>query len=272
MVVLPNQLNIGNRMESSKKESTGQHSLRFLLLLHLVPGIILFLGMVVFSQPFFYGIFGIDHRLGSVFGFVAATTLILVELAWLLYEGRKRNGRNSLSGIINYTEKSPLWQYIAAVPLLLAFTLISFLLVAPVIQPFIVDTFFAWWPPEYNFQSILHDPSQLSLLKGYAGAQIVAILYFIFPATTIAIVEELYFRGYLLPELEGHVNQYAPLLNVVLFSIYHFFSPWENPIRIIATLPLVYLVWFKKDIRYSILVHVLGNAIGGVFILFTVFN
>ncbi|UCG04612.1 MAG: CPBP family intramembrane metalloprotease [Candidatus Heimdallarchaeota archaeon] len=56
----------------------------------------------------------------------------------------------------------------------------------------------------------------------------------------------------------------------ILFSLYHFFSPWENPIRIIALLPLGYLVWKKKDIRFSMLVHILNNTGGSIMMLMAV--
>jgi hypothetical protein len=52
-----------------------------------------------------------------------------------------------------------------------------------------------------------------------------------------------------------------------LFSVYHFFSPWENPVRIVALLPQFYVVWRKKDIRFGIFAHVLSNTIGGVIVL-----
>ena len=40
------------------------------------------------------------------------------------------------------------------------------------------------------------------------------------------IVEELYFRGYLLPRMD-RMGRWAPLDNVSLFSLYHFWSPWQ---------------------------------------------
>jgi hypothetical protein len=253
----------------SDPPSSFRHSIRFLIILHLFPGILLLLGIIAFSQPFVYNIFGIDPKLGPLFGYITATPLIVIELGWLFYEGRQQNRNYSLKGIINYTEQSPLWYYIVAGSLLLIYTIIMFVLIAPIIQPFIVDTFFPWWPQEYNFQNALHDPMQL---KGYTGSQLLSILYFIFPATTLAVVEELYFHGYLLPQLDHHIKQYAPLVNTVLFSIYHFFSPWENPIRIIAILPVAYLVWCKKDIRFAILTHVIANFLGGIVILLIAFS
>ena len=47
----------------------------------------------------------------------------------------------------------------------------------------------------------------------------------------------------------------------VLFSLYHFFTPWLNVSRIIGLLPMVYAAWWKRSIYVSMAVHVLGNAI-----------
>ncbi|MFX0087351.1 MAG: lysostaphin resistance A-like protein, partial [Candidatus Hodarchaeota archaeon] len=203
--------------------------------------------------------------------YLAASTLLLVEVLWLVLEKKKLDNSESQERIISYTDRSPIWQYVLVIPILVVFTLFMYLIVAPYIQPFIIDTFFSWYPEEYNFQAIIHNPSVLSNLKTYAGARLLAIMNFIFPATTLTVVEEFYFRGYLLPRVEEHIKGYAPLLNVILFSVYHFFSPWENPIRILATLPLVYLVWYKRDIRFLLITHLLGNAVGGIYVLLVAF-
>ncbi|MFX0051185.1 MAG: lysostaphin resistance A-like protein [Candidatus Hermodarchaeota archaeon] len=260
-----------NKSQQRGAVSLSQYSLEFLLVLHLLPGVLLFIGMILFSQPEVASFFGVDPKLGPVFGYLAASTLLLVEVLWLVREKRKSERRELQERIIRYTEKSPIWQYIVVIPILVAFMLIMYLGVAPLVQPFIIDTFFSWYPQEYNFQVILHDQSVLSNLKTYEGAQLLAIINFIFPATTLTIVEELYFRGYLLPRMEEHVKGYAPLLNTILFSVYHFFSPWENPIRILATLPIVYLVWYKRDVRFLMITHLLANAVGGVYVLLVAF-
>ena len=73
------------------------------------------------------------------------------------------------------------------------------------------------------------------------------------------VVEELYFRGYLLPHIE-YLKGWAPLVDVLLFSLYHFFSPWQNITRILAFLPWAYVVRWKKNIYLSILAHCLLNT------------
>ena len=60
---------------------------------------------------------------------------------------------------------------------------------------------------------------------------------------------------------------WAPLFNTVLFSIYHFFTPWQNPLRILAFTPVFYAVWWKKNIYIGIIVHCLVNLLGSAAVL-----
>ena len=73
------------------------------------------------------------------------------------------------------------------------------------------------------------------------------------------IVEEVYFRGYLLPRI-SRFGAWAPLINTVLFSVYHFWTPWQNVGRLIGFLPIVYTAWWKRSIYVSMGAHVLGNV------------
>jgi len=75
------------------------------------------------------------------------------------------------------------------------------------------------------------------------------------------VTEELYFRGYLLPRIPAS-RAWAPLFNVLLFSLYHFFSPWQNVTRIVALIPLVYAVAWKRNMYLSLITHVLLNTLG----------
>ena len=81
------------------------------------------------------------------------------------------------------------------------------------------------------------------------------------------VVEEMYFRGYLLPRI-SRLGAWAPLVNTVLFSLYHFFSPFGFVSRIITFLPTVYVAWWKRSIYVSMAVHLLGNLAGVVGTLF----
>ena len=76
-------------------------------------------------------------------------------------------------------------------------------------------------------------------------------------------VEELYFRGHLLPRID-RLRAWAPVLNASLFTLYHFWSPWQLPVRVLQTLPFIYAVWRTRSIYLGIVVHCPMNTIGAV--------
>ncbi len=243
-----------------------QHSAIKSILLHLIPGIPIIAGLFLFSLSFFSKLLGIAVELRVFLGFTLSIliTLIPVQLGILFYTGKKLNGKLSLKGVVSFTETSSLKSYLIFVPLFLVFAIMIFVLVSPLFTPYITKALFAWYPQEYNLQNVIWNPGDL---LGHQGIFLLLGLYILINGVLGPLVEELYFRGYLLPRMNGYAGRWAPALNIALFSLYHYFSPWENPIRIIAFLPLGYLVWKKRDIRFSILVHVLMNTGGGIMLL-----
>lgn len=249
-----------------KSELIKHHSALKSVLLHLIPGIPILLGIFLFALPVFATSLGIATELRTLVGLILSVffMLIPIQIVILYYEGRKLNNKISLKGIIGYTEKSSIKEYAIFIPILLVFNIIMFVIIAPPVNDFMVETLFWWYPQEFNFQNVIADPV---VLAGYKGVYFGLILYIIGLGILGPLVEELYFRGYLLPRMEGYAKKWAPVIHVVLFSLYHFFSPWENPIRIIGMLPLYYVVWKKKDIRFGIVTHVILNTFGGIMML-----
>lgn len=74
------------------------------------------------------------------------------------------------------------------------------------------------------------------------------------------IVEELYFRGYLLPRI-AYLKGFAPLINALLFALYHFWQPYALFTVTLFALPLAYAVWWKRNVYLPIIVHCLTNLI-----------
>lgn len=225
-----------------------QHGLGKSLLLHLLPGALITIFLIVFGP--------VLMRMGwpPIFSLFLAILLVLIpfELGYLLLQGRRLNGRWSLRGVVLFREPVPLWQYFLLVPVLFAWAGFVFVVLAKPLDAFLTTRFFSWVPSWFfldRFDSTQYSGSVLKLtwlfglaLNGVLGP----------------VVEELYFRGYLLPRL-ARFGWVAPLLNVVLFSLYHFFSPWQNLTRIVGFLPYVYVVWWKKDVKLGICVHCLCN-------------
>jgi len=250
-------------------EEVKQHSAIKSILLHLVPGLAVLFSILIFSNPFITKTLGINERLSPVLGFLLGILfgLIPVQLGILIFASKSEFGKYSISKIIGYTEKSKIKEYLVFVPTLIVYFMVLFVFIAPLIQPYIVQTLFSWWPEKYNFQLLLQNPSALA---GYDGIRVLLIGYILLSCISGPLVEELYFRGYLLPRMEKYAGKWAPFLNTVLFSIYHFFSPWENLIRIAASYPLIYLVWKKRNIRFGMLVHIIVNTIGGLIAFFMI--
>ena len=80
----------------------------------------------------------------------------------------------------------------------------------------------------------------------------------IFNVFLAPMVEELYFRGYLLPRMTG---RFAILFHSFLFAAIHVFTPWMIVTRTLGLLPLIFGVK-KKNIYVGMLAHMLSNSVG----------
>ena len=57
------------------------------------------------------------------------------------------------------------------------------------------------------------------------------------------------------------MGRWAPLVNVSLFSLYHFWSPWQIVARILGFGPTVYAVRWKRNVYLGMVVHCSLNTI-----------
>jgi uncharacterized protein len=228
--------------------SPDQHSLPRSVLLHLTPGAALFAFVVVTAA---LGIPAILALLGGI-----ALVIVPLELGYLLYQGRRKTGRWSLSEVVGYREPLParriaLW----AVPLVAWFIVMLFLSVG-VLDEKIADGLFSWYPESVReFASLEGDGTYATWVLVVFFAAAFAINGVIGP-----VVEELYFRGHLLPRID-RFGRGAPVLNAVLFSLYHLWTPWQNVGRILALLPWIFTVWRKRSLALSMAVHISVNCI-----------
>jgi membrane protease YdiL (CAAX protease family) len=239
--------------EAELGEDVEQHSLIKSIILHLLPGALVTLFYVLVAPLV------INAGLPSINALLLAAIFVLIpfQLGVLLYEGKKKNGRFKLVGIVVYREKMPVWQYFIWVSLLLAWSFIWFRVLAP-FDGYLAQTAFSWLPEWFFGGNLSQYPRPVLLMTFFALLLISGI--------AAPIVEELYFRGYLLPRL-SYLKGWAPLVNIFLFSLYHFFTPWQNISRIVALLPLGYTVWWKRNIYVGMIQHVLLNS---VFILLVI--
>jgi uncharacterized protein len=229
-----------------------QHSLPRAVTLHLLPGILI--------AAIFYGTAPLIMRAGFPAigaGMLAAAVGILgLELGWLLFQARRQTGRFALSAVLPYRPGRFTWR-----KALLAFGLwffglaVSFGLAG--LKPAVLETVFPWMPG-WAVNPLPRDVAATSTATVLlvTGIGLLLINVILGPLT-----EELYFRGYLLPRL-ARFGAWAPLINITLFSLYHFWTPWDVLTRIVMLLPMGYAVWRTRDIRIGIAVHIGFNGTG----------
>jgi membrane protease YdiL (CAAX protease family) len=222
-------------------------SIPMIFLLGLLPGLVILFLAILFSNPFFDINFSIvlSLMLAIILGLIPTELGILKIIAW------KENKK--IKDIILYKNKTPKMKLFLSiiVPFIIlgaAFSIIPSLEIKLwKIFDFVPDWFRA---EKANLQEIKY-------------LKLTVILTFFFNGIFGPIVEEIYFRGYLLPRM-SIFGKFAPLINGIIFSLYHFFTPWQNITRIVGVTPMVYSVWLNKNIKIGIIVHCLGNIIGSM--------
>lgn len=229
--------------------------------LHLLPGIIITL---VFSAIATWTTEqNLPAPLAILFTWVLAG--IPFELGFLLYQGYLLNHRVSLQGIILFREPLNKRTFIWLVPLLVLWALVVLTLLTPSANK-IMFLLFSWFPKQLILSDFAHNISSYPRWSLWLVLILSGILNIVVP-----VIEELYFRGFLLPRMSS-LNHWAPLASVALFSLYHFWLPWEFLNRIIALLPMTYAVWRNKNIFIGIWVHCLINSIGTLGLLAFILN
>lgn len=181
------------------------------------------------------------------------------QLGVLLREAKKKTGTFSIKAIIPYQDKIAVWQYFVIVPLLLVWVAAIFSLFEPVDQ-YLIEKLFYFVPDWFHFAN--------DNLSDYTRSALIITLSigFILNGIAAPLVEELYFRGYLLPRISRYKG-WSVVLNVVFFSLYHFFSPWQNFARIIGLLPMVYAVYWKRNVWIGVSAHIAVNSLSTLLLI-----
>ena len=228
-----------------------QDSLGRSIAFHLLPGLA-GLAALLITAPIF-------AALGwpMLFAFYGpmTVTIVVIEVGLLVRERRRRAASGDSRRLVDLRGSLSLPRLAAlAVGLFVGGIVLSGVL--SLVDQVLVTGVFAglpsWW--------LVSDPTAiLDSPRGLLVATLVVGLVmngFVGP-----IVEESYFRGYLLPRL-SRLGWWAPVLNAVLFSLYHFCQPWALVSRLGYVLPYVVAVHRTRSVALGMIVHCAANLLG----------
>lgn len=217
---------------------------------HFYPGLAILIAYIL-AGPWIVGM-----------GYPGLTTLLLAELVILAPIGlghmawHHRNNRSGqgFEALIPFTKKLRMAQYFKWTLLGILGCTLVYLPLYP-LGLYLREQVFGWLP-EWYFNPVYGSADTGLIAKVFlAGIFIDGIIG--------PVVEELYFRGYLLPRM-AYLGKWAPIFNGLLFGLYHFWQP-HNYLAIIAIgMVLSYIVWKKQNVYLGILIHCTLNILGAL--------
>jgi uncharacterized protein len=221
-----------------------KHSVPVSMAFHLVPGIIA-------ASVFFLAAWWLNSK-GKplIFAYHIETVLVLIPLLGIfIWLGGK--------DVYKYTNPLKFKEYLLYIGVSLFWAVLVFALLGNLLSDFILKTLFYWLPDWVTKINLIPDNSLFSP----STIKIAWFLTLITTSLATPLIEELYFRGLLMPKL-SHLGIWVPVLSAVLFAVYHFWSPWLIPVRIIAIFPMIYFSWKTQNIYIAIWTHILLNLVG----------
>lgn len=225
---------------------TNPQALRHVAALHLAPGAVSLVGYLVLARV--VTAFGLPNLLGLML------TTLLVEapvIWWLMARLIRREGRAlRWRDLFPWDERVSLGWYLTAGPLALILGMFMISGVAPAVAAAVVDPYFGWLPDWFVMRM---EPD--ALFAQPQGVLVALWITSVVMAVVAGSTQELYFRGYLLPRMT-HLGRSAPVVNALLFGVFHMIAPWNWIPFFLGTLPWSYLMWWKKSIRLALFVHV----------------
>jgi membrane protease YdiL (CAAX protease family) len=200
-----------------------------------------------------------SRGLDPVFALFGGIGLVIVplELGWLACVGRARSGSWSPLAAVTYRTRLPLKRLLLLASALAAWFILTLVLWMALVEGRVVRLMSPWLPQTIRQFA---EPSADGGLPGAGVLVALLVIAFVFNGLLGPVTEELYFRGYLLPRLD-RLGPWAPVLNTLLFALYHVWTPWRWPQIAIGFLPLAMTAWRTRSLYVSLAAHVAINLV-----------
>lgn len=233
-----------------------------LLLRIFIPTIVLSLSYLILGQ-----FCKIPHIL--LFCILGTVTLVPIELGIILSASKREFGTYSLKSAFVGQEKIAIWKV-----LIIAFVFFGVAgLLSAFIAPIENQSFAEMRTGVLDKLPTGFDWTNYEYLKSFSKPILIltCVYYGIFNVLLGPITEELFFRGYLTSHYEKQ-SLFTPILIAILFSLYHFWLPFNNVFRILAFTPVAYVAYRKKNMYISICFHCFCNLFSVVGFAIAVFG
>jgi membrane protease YdiL (CAAX protease family) len=230
-----------------------------LVLRHLLPGLV----VMAIYVPF--GSWLVAHDYPSELAFVVAFLIagVPLELGYLLRRGKLVSGRYTLNGVVSLLQPMSRREWFIMGVLFGIIMFVPLLLLSPVADA-ISELMPAWMP---DFLTASYDWTDASAPQWVMVGT--AVLSLVLVGLVFPLVEELYFRGYLLAHAAAH-GRWAPTVCAALFTVQHYWQPHNWLLILSLNLMLVHLVLAKRNLWLGYVLHAFGNTVGGVLTLLSV--
>lgn len=191
-----------------------------------------------------------------LFCLLGTVTLVPAELGIILSASKKEYGSYSLKSALSEQGKVSIWKTLLFAFLFFSLAGLWSVFVAPLenklLEP-LRQALLSRLPAGFDWQNI-------DCIKSFSRPVILitCIYYGLFNVIIGPVTEELFFRGYLTSHFRIQ-NGFTPILIAILFSLYHFWLPFNNIFRILVFAPVAYVAYKKKNIYISMCFHCMCN-------------
>ena len=219
------------------------------ILYHLYPGFIIAIFFAILT-PFL-----LEYDLPPQLSIMIVIALVAIPLlAWHLNKTKNKEHKKRIAEVNGYQHRISTGKLILYIAGLVGFMFLIWGITQP-LNKIITEKLFNWLPSWYTVQDFNGFGKQAILIT--------LVLNLLLNGLIAPLVEEYYFRGYLLPRMAAW-GKWAFVVNAILFSFYHFWQPYIYLTLLVALLPLSWAVWKTKDLRVGIYTHCALNIIGAL--------
>lgn len=230
-----------------------RHSFGTSILLHIVPGILI--------AAFGGGISYLLRNRGiPAYFFLEISILVIMVpvMTGLMVRARRLEAVPKLRDVPQKPQRTiKIWEYIVYPAVIVGFSGAIFMLLGEPVNGFfrelLVPNLPAWADVGHAFTEPDSYGRAWRIITWALGIPLVVVVG--------PTMEEFYFRGYLLPRIPGSPVAVISA-GIVLFACYHVFTIWMVPLRLIALIPLVAIVWRTRSVAIGIIGHCALNLIG----------